>query len=212
MIVGELRLLNDGVAMDWTQGDNGVPGRLGDDGFFASKKYVEDHQLRLGSPIALEFPSGKKVSVRLKGVWKEPQGGSPFANVSISTELLDKYVPRPQDLMVLINMPGGVSDANTATLKRDVKNFADAKVQTRDEFKSNFEAPINKLLNLLYALLALSVFAMRLVPRQFFPPSDRPELLVNLTLPQSAAIYATERSSAGRRRNTPIGAYSFRTR
>ncbi|TMM25250.1 MAG: FtsX-like permease family protein [Actinobacteria bacterium] len=149
--------LNDGVAMDWTQGDNGVPGRLGDDGFFASKKYVEDHQLRLGSPIALEFPSGKKVSVRLKGVWKEPQGGSPFANVSISTELLDKYVPRPQDLMVLINMPGGVSDANTATLKRDVKNFADAKVQTRDEFKSNFEAPINKLLNLLYALLALSV-------------------------------------------------------
>jgi putative ABC transport system permease protein len=149
--------LNAGVAMDWTQGDNSVPGRLGDDGFFASKKYVEDHHLRLGSPITLEFPSGKKVSVRLKGVWKEPNGGSPFAHVSISTKLFDKYVPRPQDLMVLINTPGGVSDANTDTLKRDVKNFADAKVQTRDQFKSNFEAPINKLLNLLYALLALSV-------------------------------------------------------
>jgi ABC-type antimicrobial peptide transport system permease subunit len=38
-----------------------------------------------------------------------------------------------------------------------VKEFADAKIQTRNEFKSNFEAPINKLLNLLYALLALSV-------------------------------------------------------
>src|SRR5204862_2583177 len=35
--------LNDGVAMDWTQGDNSTPGRLGDDGFFASKKYVADH-------------------------------------------------------------------------------------------------------------------------------------------------------------------------
>jgi putative ABC transport system permease protein len=38
-----------------------------------------------------------------------------------------------------------------------VRNFADAKIQTRDEFKHNFEAPINKLLNLLYVLLALSV-------------------------------------------------------
>ena len=38
-----------------------------------------------------------------------------------------------------------------------MKGFADAKIQTRDEFKSSFEAPINKLLNLLYALLALSV-------------------------------------------------------
>jgi putative ABC transport system permease protein len=38
-----------------------------------------------------------------------------------------------------------------------VKGFADAKVQTRDQFKKSFEAPINKLLNLLYALLGLSV-------------------------------------------------------
>ena len=53
--------------------------------------------------------------------------------------------------------PGGVTDANTANLEDAVKGFADAKVQTRDEFKSNFEAPINKLLNLLYALLALAV-------------------------------------------------------
>ena len=59
--------------------------------------------------------------------------------------------------MVLMNTPDGVSDANTAHLENDVKEFADAKVQTRDEFKSNFEAPINKLLNLLYALLALAV-------------------------------------------------------
>jgi ABC-type antimicrobial peptide transport system permease subunit len=59
--------------------------------------------------------------------------------------------------MVLMNTPGGVSDANTARLNRYVAGFADAKIQTRDEFKSNFEAPINRLLNLLYALLALSV-------------------------------------------------------
>ena len=30
------------------------------------------------------------------------------------------------------------------------------------------------------------------MPRQFFPSSDRPELMVDLTLPQNASIYATE--------------------
>jgi multidrug efflux pump len=30
------------------------------------------------------------------------------------------------------------------------------------------------------------------IPRQFFPPSDRPDLLVDLTLPQNASIYASE--------------------
>ena len=59
--------------------------------------------------------------------------------------------------MVLVNTPGGVSDANTKLLENNVKGFADAKVQTRDEFKKNFEKPINQLLNLLYVLLALSV-------------------------------------------------------
>jgi putative ABC transport system permease protein len=59
--------------------------------------------------------------------------------------------------MVLINMKGGVSDANTKVLERDATGFADAKVQTRDQFKKNFEKPIDALLNLLYVLLALSV-------------------------------------------------------
>jgi multidrug efflux pump subunit AcrB len=42
------------------------------------------------------------------------------------------------------------------------------------------------------ALFAASFLAMPLIPRQFFPSSDRPELLVDLTLPQNASIYASE--------------------
>src|SRR6185437_14709098 len=45
-------------------------------------------------------------------------------------------------------------------------------------------------------LLALSVVALRWVPHQFFPSSDRPELLVDLTLPRSASIYASDRAAA----------------
>ena len=43
---------------------------------------------------------------------------------------------------------------------------------------------------------ALSLLGTALVPQQFFPSSDRPELLVDLTLPQNASISATRDDSA----------------
>jgi multidrug efflux pump len=42
------------------------------------------------------------------------------------------------------------------------------------------------------ALFAAALFAIRFVPQQFFPASDRPELVVDLTLPHNASIYASE--------------------
>jgi multidrug efflux pump len=42
------------------------------------------------------------------------------------------------------------------------------------------------------AAFAIALFAVRFVPQQFFPSSDRPELVVDLTLPQNASIHASE--------------------
>lgn len=41
-------------------------------------------------------------------------------------------------------------------------------------------------------LFIAALMAMPLIPRQFFPSSDRPELLVDLSLPQNSSIYASE--------------------
>jgi multidrug efflux pump subunit AcrB len=46
------------------------------------------------------------------------------------------------------------------------------------------------------ACLVVSLLALPLVPRQFFPASDRPELVVDLTLPQNASIFASDRAAA----------------
>ena len=43
-------------------------------------------------------------------------------------------------------------------------------------------------------LFALSLFCMRFVQNQFFPSSDRPELLVDLNLPQNASIHETAKA------------------
>jgi multidrug efflux pump len=41
-------------------------------------------------------------------------------------------------------------------------------------------------------LFGAALVGTRLVPQQFFPSSDRPELMVNLSLPHNASIYASE--------------------
>ncbi|WP_295559304.1 efflux RND transporter permease subunit [uncultured Hyphomicrobium sp.] len=45
------------------------------------------------------------------------------------------------------------------------------------------------------ALFVLSLFGLRFVQQQFFPASDRAELLINVTLPQTASIHATEETA-----------------
>ena len=48
-------------------------------------------------------------------------------------------------------------------------------------------------IGLTVAALALSIFGIRYVQQQFFPASDRPEILVDMTLPQSSSIAETRR-------------------
>ncbi|MBV8111646.1 MAG: efflux RND transporter permease subunit, partial [Hyphomicrobiales bacterium] len=45
-------------------------------------------------------------------------------------------------------------------------------------------------------MLAAALYGMRFVPQQFFPSSDRPELLVDMQLQDNASIYATKDVSA----------------
>jgi len=46
------------------------------------------------------------------------------------------------------------------------------------------------------AVFVLAILAAPMIPRQFFPASDRPELVVDLRLPQSASIYRTDTLAA----------------
>jgi multidrug efflux pump subunit AcrB len=46
------------------------------------------------------------------------------------------------------------------------------------------------------ACFVVAMLLLPLIPRQFFPPSDRPELLVDLRLPENASILATDEVAA----------------
>jgi putative ABC transport system permease protein len=75
----------------------------------------------------------------------------------MSAKTYDASYDDPKDLMTLVNIKGGVNDANTARLSLAVNEFPEAKIQTQSEFKKNQESFLNGLLNALYGLLGLSV-------------------------------------------------------
>ena len=145
------------LSLKWKEGSNAVFGNLGRSGMFVDDGFAKTHHLHIGSKVRIQVPSGQYINEVVKGVFKKPKGGSPFAEATISAAAFDSKFARPQNEMALANMPGGVTDANTKALDSQLGAFPNAKIADQQQFKANFEKPINMLLSMLYALLGLSV-------------------------------------------------------
>ena len=141
----------------WKQGTNDVLATLGANGAFVDDAYAKDHRLRVGSPISLLFPDGKRRAFVVKGIFDPPTGGSPFGRITISQSAWDKAVVGPRNLYTFVLMSGGQSDSNQAKLDEILRAFPNAKAQTRQQFIDNQIGPLSAILNILYILLALSV-------------------------------------------------------
>ena len=145
------------LTLDWKEGSQAVLGALGANGAFVDDDYAADHDLRVGSPITIQVPSGKKVELEVRAIFEPPAGGSPFGHVTFSSETFDREFNSPRNLYTFIQMRGDVTDANTKALENTLKDFPNAKAQTREEFVDNQISGLNDVLNILYVLLALSV-------------------------------------------------------
>jgi putative ABC transport system permease protein len=147
----------DLIALTWEDGSQAVLANLGEDGAFVDNGYADDHDLEVGSPIDVIFPSGETSRFVVRGIFDPPTGGSPFGNITISTEAWDARVENPRNLYSFIAMEGDVTDANTAALDKALAGFPNAKAQTREQFIDNQISGLSAVLNILYVLLALSV-------------------------------------------------------
>jgi putative ABC transport system permease protein len=145
------------ISIDWKHGGPQVPAELGGDGAFVNTSYASAQHLHVGSQLAVLTPAGARLQLALRGITSPPKGGNPYGDVTISSALFDRVYQNPQNLYAFVNMQGGVTKANTRTLTAALSAFPDAKLQTKDQFKSNQEQGLNTLLNLLYVLLSLSI-------------------------------------------------------
>jgi len=149
--------VNQVIYVKWTHGSQQTPAELGSDGAFVAKSYAQAQHLHVGSPIAVQTPTGTVLHLTLRGIDDPAKGASPFGDVTISTALFDREYQNPQNLFVLMNVSGGVTASNTRALNQSLAAFPDAKLQTRDQFIKNQLQGLTLLLNLLYVLLSLSI-------------------------------------------------------
>jgi putative ABC transport system permease protein len=145
------------ITVDWQIGSPSVPATLKWNGAFVSKDYAKAHHLLVYSGINLETPTGKTMHLVVRGIYSPPKGGSPYGDVTISTQRFDAEYQNPQNVYTFVNVAGGVTPQNTQKLTNALASFPDAKIQTESQFKHNQEQGIDTLLNLLYVLLSLSI-------------------------------------------------------
>jgi putative ABC transport system permease protein len=143
--------------IDWKEGSASVLANLGATGAFVDNGYADDHHLRVGSSVSLLFPNGARKDFVVRGIFDPPTGGSPFGRMTISQAAFDSVVEQPRNLFSFVLMSGGQTDANEAKLDRTLKEFPNAKAQTREKFIDNQISGLSSVLNVLYVLLALSV-------------------------------------------------------
>ncbi|HEY4349098.1 MAG TPA: FtsX-like permease family protein [Gaiellaceae bacterium] len=143
--------------LKWSAGSNASLEHLGTNGAIVSKDYAKSHHLDLGSPLRLETPAGKFISLRLAAIVDPPKGGSALAALTISAAAFDSVYPNPQNVFTLVKVHGGVTPATTAKLNRLLRTYPDAKIQTQKEFVDAQIAGLNQFVALLYILLGLSI-------------------------------------------------------
>jgi len=145
------------INLTWKQGSQAVLSQLGADGAFVDDGFAKHHALSVGSPLSVLTPAGGMISVRVKGIFKPPAGGSPFGPVTISSATFDRHYDQPKNLFTFVTMNGGVTDANTKALEASLASFPNAKVADGEQFKKNQVSGLKSVLNVLYVLLALSI-------------------------------------------------------
>jgi putative ABC transport system permease protein len=143
--------------LKWKLGSDRVIATLGRHGAFVDEDYAKSHHLSFGSPLTLTSPRGTVLALEVRGIFDPPTGGSPFGRVTISTGAWDRIYDDPQNIYSFVRMQGGESAANKAALEKQLADFPNAKVQTKQEFIDNQIAGLNAVLNILFVLLALSV-------------------------------------------------------
>ena len=145
----------------WTHGSSDAAlARLGDDGAIVKKSFADKHHLHVGSAIAMTGPSGRRLTVHVRGVYAPPAFDKiqpVLAPVFVSRTAFTATFPRPQLRYAFVRVDRAPSPEAMGAFRQALRRLPGTKVQTKDAWVSEQAAGINTMLNLLYVLLALSI-------------------------------------------------------
>jgi putative ABC transport system permease protein len=135
-----------------------VTGDIGDltvDGVLVSTGRAESAGLSVGDPYEITMLDGVTRTLTVQGIYEKDELAGP---VSVHEDLYEQSGADQYDFSVFVTRAEGVaaSDADAA-IAAVVDDYANADLQTRDEYVDSQVAQIDQLVNLMYGLLALAV-------------------------------------------------------
>lgn len=149
--------IDDVFRVDWKQGSPATLIALTPGQAVVSKRWADGHDVRVGQRLALTSPTGAHLTATVTGIYDDK------ANL-----LADLTVPNAV-VIRSFNVPGNAFLMATTTPGADVQTIRDRaervvrarfpalKVQTQEEFVSDQKGQVNRLLALVYVLLALTL-------------------------------------------------------
>ncbi|EGG43593.1 MULTISPECIES: ABC transporter permease [Streptomyces] len=129
------------------------------DSMSVNEKFAEDHGVRLGSKIKVDFKDGSAARLTVRAITSDDVVIDKGAMYT-STATLAKYVPAdrmPLDVVLFGSSEEGQQDAAYKALKAELHDYPQYTVRDQTDYKQELKDQIGQLLNLIYGLLALAI-------------------------------------------------------
>jgi putative ABC transport system permease protein len=150
-------LITTGYAFDWTEGSDATLRELGRNGAIVWEDFADDESLAVGDTFTVEAPGGKEATLEVKGIVDPPPFYPLLGAVTIPKATFDSIFEERRNRFTFLQVAGGPTEANEDAVDAAVREYPDARVQTRQEWIDKEDREFQQFLSMLYVLLALSV-------------------------------------------------------
>lgn len=150
--------LDEVANITYAQGDSAAA--LADGRLAMDKDFAEDHGVRVGSTVAVEFQGERRAELTVGALTDQESAdgfGSP-GGIFFGLATLQKYAPGGQDAAVYVNAASGTSAGDLrAGLEKTLDPYPQVQVRDIADYKELVHNQIAVLLYLVYALLGLAI-------------------------------------------------------
>src|SRR5262249_12903630 len=136
----------------WTRGSDAALRSLAPGTAVVSGPWAEKHDLAVGDAFTIRTPAGRRVALNVAATYEPAKLDDLLGEVLIPQRTFDTSFETPGDAYTFLRT------SNAQQVAAALKAYPDARVLTTAKFVSDRAADLKSILNLVYVLLALSVF------------------------------------------------------
>ncbi|MFJ8941348.1 ABC transporter permease [Streptomyces sp. NPDC102365] len=142
----------------YAEGDTAAA--LADGSIAMDAGFAEDHDVRVGSTIPVEFQAGRKTELKVAALTDQDaaEGFGTQGGLFLGFATVEKFVPGGQDSALYVNAASGTSAETLRTaLDKTLDPYPQVQVRDLADYKKLIHDQIAVLLYLVYALLGLAI-------------------------------------------------------